>query len=200
MTTLSTPIAGEPQANTLAANTSTATPIPISRTDAWRSIARRVRAACDECATPGELHTMLGIMQRELMALMHPHRDPSYAEHQDATRALRQFTNDQRVVDFCHQHSLTLSGERQWYWVTKQTAGAVNGLPGTNGIPRLYNGVDVWIELVPSGKMFLGHIDWWKGAQRLGVNTRARSGSTARSAKTAKLQADLLAFLQTTKL
>ena len=95
--------------------------------------------------------------------------------HATESREYKEFSRDQRVVDFAHAHKLTLGRKRQWFWCSNQAYkdgsplwGNIVGLPTTHGIPRITNGVDVWIEL-PSGELFLGHQDWWQGERREGV-------------------------------
>src|ERR1039458_6503405 len=36
------------------------------------------------------------------------------------SREYKEFTRDQRVIDFAHAHKLTLGRKRQWYWCSNQ--------------------------------------------------------------------------------
>src|ERR1035438_9505300 len=131
--------------------------------------------------------------------------EPGAQANNVASREYKEFTRDQRVVDFCHAHKLTLGRKRQWYWCSNQENkdgtpkwGQVNGLPTTRGIPRITNGVDVWIELA-SGELFLGHQDWWQGERREGVSyprKRSLKKVLAESEDSDDLRATLMAMLR----
>ena len=121
------------------------------------------------------------------------------------SREYKEFTRDQRVVDFAHAHKLTLGRKRQWYWCSNQENkdgsprwGNIVGLPTTHGIPRITNGVDVWIELT-SGELFLGHQDWWQGERREGVTyprKRSLKKVLAEAEDSDDLRATLMAMLR----
>lgn len=148
------------------------------------------------------LSAWLGTYQRRIHDITHPAKSLTEDQAACAARQWKEFTNDQRVVDFCEAKRLTLTRGRQWYWCSKQTnkdgtprLGEVIGLPGSRGTPRITDGVNVWIELL-DGTMFLGHQDWFKGDRRVGVATlRKTSLRTGNFAKDNADREKLLAML-----
>jgi len=139
-----------------------------------------------------ELHKACGLWQRRIWEVLHNAGVPTQKQVDDSVKAWREFTNDQRVVEFCEQKKLTLHKGRQWYWCTNQRRpdgslkyGAIIGLEHKRGVPRITNGVDVWIEL-EDGEMFLGHRDWWKGEKLMGTNNRIGNRASGPKAKKAK--------------
>jgi len=105
----------------------------------------------------------------------------SNAQRSTAQREWQEFTNDQRVVDFCEQQRLTLAKGRLWWWCANQRRkdgtpryGEIRALPGSRGVCRISNGVDVWIEK-EDGTLYLGHVAWFKGDRTMPVKDLPKS-------------------------
>jgi hypothetical protein len=75
----------------------------------------------------------------------------------------------QAVIDFCALHHITLPKNEYWYCINANGRTAwIEGLEASkraHGIPRITNGVVVWMELA-DGTLFLGHRDWLKYDRR----------------------------------
>ncbi len=80
-----------------------------------------------------------------------------------------QFHSSQAVVDWAHSKHLTLPHNQNWWWCNPDNrTGRILGFDGNPehpdqsfGIPRITNGIDVWIERM-DGTLFKGHRDWLK--------------------------------------
>lgn len=94
----------------------------------------------------------------------------SVARKPKATKVIKEihgFGVQQRVVDWCHKHKITLPKKELWWWLDKgdTNTGYIKGLLMSRGYPRITNGIDVWIER-PDGTLFKGHKDWLKWDRR----------------------------------
>lgn len=71
------------------------------------------------------------------------------------------FSNPQMVVEWCHKHKVVLKAKMShWFMNLEKKVGYINGLEKESvGIPRVTNGIDVWIERA-DGTIFVGHRDW----------------------------------------
>ena len=76
---------------------------------------------------------------------------------------------DQSVIDWVHSKGITLPQNQVWWWCNPDNrTGRIVGFDGNPlhpdqsfGIPRITNGIDVYIERM-DGTLFLGHKDWLK--------------------------------------
>lgn len=106
----------------------------------------------------------------------------------------------QAVVDFCNKHKLTLPKNEYWYCINGQGRTAtIQGLEKSvkaHGIPRITNGVVVWMEL-GDGTLFLGHRDWLKYDRRTANLQKEREKEQAKKSEDylAKLDPKILALL-----
>lgn len=83
----------------------------------------------------------------------------------------------QRVVEWAHKHNIILPQGQHWWFIRERQAeytkgeaknsdllqnpprtGCIQGIPNSEGIPRITNGIDVYIER-PDGTLLLGHRD-----------------------------------------
>jgi hypothetical protein len=84
---------------------------------------------------------------------------------QTILREYTQFGSDQAALDWAHRNKISLS-KGPWWWLNPDNrTGNIIGLEGSHGIPRITNGIDVWIER-GDGSTFLGHRDWLKYDRR----------------------------------
>lgn len=72
------------------------------------------------------------------------------------------FGQSVQVVEFANKHKILLNPKEMW-WMLEQgmRTGYIHGLENSRGIPKITNGIDVWIERA-DGTIFKGHRDWLK--------------------------------------
>ncbi len=93
--------------------------------------------------------------------------EPDY----DCFRNFRRFANSQQVVDFCHKHKLTLAHNSFWWWLSSDQPGHLTGIVANGdevirGIPRITDGIQMWVER-PDGQLSLVHREWWRKDKKL---------------------------------
>jgi len=125
----------------------------------------KLRATLDT-VTPGDgvLIEWLALYHKQAQDIAHPRTDaiPAEAAQRDILKELSRFTSDQKVVDWAHAQRITLPRGQFWWWLNPDNRTAfIKGVPNSNGIPRITNGIDVYIERA-DGTLMLGHHDWLK--------------------------------------
>jgi|ERR1043165_4725375 hypothetical protein len=157
------------------------------------------------------LHKLCGTWQQRIHYVLNPPQTANADQVADANRSNKQFTLDQRVVDFCHSKKIVLNPKEQWYWCRDQhhkdgspAYGHITGIEARNGEPRLRgvaritDGVLIWVER-EDGTMFQGHRDWFKVERKVEVNGERARKKAKVDAKEARrndvLKANVLAML-----
>jgi len=105
-------------------------------------------------------------------AILHPPQKPSDAFNRDIRREFSRFQTDQEAINWAHYKKITLPKGQFWWWFNPECrTGRIVGfdietqvettkiVDRSFGIPRITNGIDVWIERF-DGTIFLGHRDW----------------------------------------
>jgi len=96
----------------------------------------------------------------------------SEPQRRDMLKDLARFQSDQTVVDWANEHKILLDKGVFWWWLNPDEKTAkINGLDNSQGIPRITNGIDVWIER-GDGSVFKGHRDWLKYDRRKATNLK----------------------------
>src|SRR5690349_3696963 len=95
--------------------------------------------------------------------------EPPKVAERDIRSCFAKLGTNQAVVDFCNKHHIILPKNEYWYCInSKERTATIIGLETSikaHGIPRITNGVVVWMEL-GNGELFLGHRDWLKYDRR----------------------------------
>ncbi len=130
-------------------------------------IRSRIMLACEQYALGKFSHKqwkeMLEFAIKESVDIVHPHAI-ALDNDSSAKASLKQWSKDCRVIDWCHQHHVLLTKNSKkfpWRWIdSDEIPGMINGFPTCRGIPRITNGILVYLER-GDGSTFLGHMDWF---------------------------------------
>jgi hypothetical protein len=114
-------------------------------------------------STVPEWQNRVAALLHETHILTQIHEVRTEDQRRDANHALAAWARDIKTMDFVVDHNITLgtSGKKTiWRWVDEETEvpGIIQGMPTLRGIPRITNGVLMYVEQ-ENGKVFLGHID-----------------------------------------
>src|ERR1041385_5030929 len=117
-------------------------------------------------AEPLSDEQLLVSVRDELRRLERPSPPLSEPQIRDVRASLRRFSTSTEVIRFCDKHKITLPHNEFWYLCNLDERFAViNGLENSRGIPRISNGVEVWIER-PDRTLFKGHRAWLRYDKR----------------------------------
>jgi len=140
-------------------------------TDPLLDIKFKVRALLDHPCDASDFARWLSAYAARANELVHSGKaGPSgnrEAQRRDLLADLSRFQSDQLCIDWAHKHKLVLRDGVFYWWLNPENRVAtLHALEGTTrGIPRITNGIDVWLEL-PDGRPFLGHRDNLKWERR----------------------------------
>ena len=160
---------------------------------ACRTLATKITALVHEHAS-GSVSDVQFVKQLSEYALrgheiIAPRHEPNIPltdkQRHSAMRDWRGFAYDTAMIQWCEAHDVVLPGRLQWRWMPEdqQKVGAVEGLPGTRGWPRVTNGIECLIEQ-EGGKVFVGHLDWFKAdTLEKAYARRAKNSKTRKSLK-----------------
>jgi len=113
---------------------------------------------------PVDAHTFVGWLEvysaRAKSIISPKDSDRTEAQRRDLLADLSRFQSDQACVEWANTHGVLLHDKTFYWWLNPE--GRIAKIVGiedtTRGIPRITNGIDVWMEL-HDGRIFKGHRD-----------------------------------------